>query len=127
MPVPPYTWQTDDFLTASRLNGELYRTGGQQFSPNGTGFHAAKPIYRSFGYTAGYPSGGTWGSLGGNVTADALDWPVLADTGSLFGHRMDPLQAGSVVLNVPNSGGAAGIAGGLGLVTMNTPFSTYSG
>lgn len=123
MPVPPYTWQIDDFLTAGRLNGELYRTGGALFAPNGTGFHGQRPIYKSFGKSPAFGSS-AWTFIGGNTAPFVFTWPVLADTGAMFGHRLDPVQGGSILLNVPNSGGALGSAGGLGVVTLTTTFGT---
>lgn len=116
MPVPAYSWQLDDWPSASRLNGELFRTGGQPFQPNGTGFHAARPVYKSFS-SLGAALSGAWQQQGHTNSPNALTWPVLADTGALFGSRMDPIEGGTILCNVQNSGGAQNSKGGLGLVS----------
>lgn len=127
MPVTPYTWQTDDFLTASRLNGELYRTLGAYFQANGTGFHAARPVYKSFyGTNNGFSTvSGTWIKMSGT----AGKWLVEADTGGFIGCRMDPAEMGVISLSgLQNGGGgtANGLtnpAAGLGIVIVNQAYT----
>ena len=127
MPTRPYTWQLNDFLTPTLLNGELYRSNGALFQPNGVGFHAQRPLYRSFWGAPGAITSSAWFSPGGTGSGSALTFPVLADTGALFGHRIDPIEGGTILLSVPNSGGAQGVAGGLGLVSMFAPFAAGNG
>jgi hypothetical protein len=124
MPIAPYTWQTDDFLTASRLNAELRQVSGQPFVPNGPGWHASKPVYKSFlqNIPTGWPSGGwTPLALAGQTVPP---WSVLADTGFFAGSKSDPNGVGQMSgESLINGGGAVGQPGGLALITSNVAWS----
>lgn len=124
MPLPPYAWQLDDFLTASLLNGELYGLG---LVPNGVGFHAVKPVYTSgliTGAVGSTLSTGSWSPIGKFLSGWALNTVVRADTAANFGARMDPGQNATVRCQLANSGGASGSAGGLGLISTFVPLGT---
>lgn len=121
MPLTPYTWQVNDYLTASRLNGELYSSNGAWFQPNGIGFHAAKPIYKAnvaagTQATLSWPSG-QWQNLGNTSATYDESWVIQADTGGFYGARLDPRQVG--VLDgklLLNGGGDPSRTGGIGLM-----------
>lgn len=129
MPIAPYNWQQLDFLTASRLNGELYRILGQYFGPNGTGFHAARPVYKSF---ISNPQGGTPVSVGTtfgpvNFGTPTNDWGVTADTSGWMGWRGDDQSRGYYGLSgLLYGGGVTGSNGGIALMTGNVAVSTNS-
>src|SRR6266704_5196426 len=121
MPLAPYVWQLSDFLTATRLNGEMFGAG---FAPGGIGFHAAKPVYASGLSVSPALTSGSWTATGQFISADALNAAVRADTAAIWGSRMDPGQNATVRLQLPNSGGAAGVAGGLGLMSVFIPVTS---
>jgi hypothetical protein len=132
MPVTPYTWQTADYLTASRLNSELYRTMGQYFQPNGIGFHAVRPVYKSFyQQAASFAPPVSFATVGNASQID--QWGVTADTSGWLGYRGDEFNRGDWGLSflANGSGGTAGNAsnlpGGLALITANVPVSSGSG
>ena len=121
MPADPHTWAAGDFVTASLLNGDLYWSNGQMFTPNGIRFHARRPIYRSYDATPGAVNilaSNTWGfayGFPGNVTPEA---GVIVDTPGQFGAWFDPNQSGNIRLNHLNAGGGASTSnGGLMLAT----------
>jgi hypothetical protein len=126
MPLPPYTWQLDDFLTATLLNSELYGLG---FALNGQGFHAIPPLYASSilsGVSLGLSSG-SWTPIGQNNTGHAQNAVIKADTSAMYGARMDPGQNGTYKLRALNAGGTPGSIGGLGLATSFSPVAAGAG
>ena len=127
MPLAPYAWQLNDYLSATLLNGEMFGLG---FAPNGVGFHAAKPVYAA-GMTSSFVlpiTTSIWALTGKNNTAFALSSIIRADTGGYFGARMDPGQNGTVDLgSFTNGGGASGTPGGLGLMSAFVPMSSGTG
>lgn len=127
MPIPPYTWQTSDFLTASRLNGELYTAQGVAFAPTGIAFHAGCPLYKSAAVSgASYPAlaTGTWFPLGSTASATFGNADVVGDSAGRWGARMDPNFNQTALLALLDSGGVSGSPGGLGLFTTFIPFVT---
>lgn len=127
MPVDPHSWVTGDFLTASLLNGDLYWSNGQMFTPNGIRFHARRPIYKSYDGTSGAVNSitaGNWGltyGQSGNVNPQSN---VIADTPGLLGAWFDPNQTGNIRLNHLNAGGGQLAAGGLSQVNGGLMLST---
>src|SRR6266567_2209712 len=112
MPLAPYQWQLNDFLTATLLNGELYGLG---FAVNGTGFHAIPPLYASAifsGISLGLSSG-SWTPIGQFNSGHALNAVIKADTPAMYGSRLDPGQNGTYKLRALNAGGTLGSIGGL--------------
>jgi hypothetical protein len=128
VPVAPYTWQLNDYLTASRLNGELYCVGGQQFTPNGIGFHAAKPLYKAapIGSYAPSISASTWFAMGSVLPARYYQWAVQGDTGGFFGARSDAPSDACISFQQLASGGGSltGAAGGLALAFAFNPVTS---
>lgn len=121
MPLPPYTWQANDFFSAWRLNAELYQTQGIPFQPMGVAFHAAKPIYKAAMYTIGPPAptwvANQWSNMGNTGAAFDESWIVQADSGGYYGARLDPRQVGCIDGQLlQNGGGDTSRNGGLGIV-----------
>jgi len=131
VPVAPYTWLLDDYLTASRLNDELYAISGQAFAPNGIGFHAAKPVYKAAveGLSTITFTASTWTPLGQYGTSFDYKFAVQGDSGGLIGARTDGFNNGCVTFNRLISGGGdpGGAVGGLGLVSTFTTVDTGTG
>src|SRR5260221_5768551 len=125
MRVTPYTWQPSDFFTASRLNGELYRSKGSTFQPNGIGFHAAKPVYKAYYSAAAYNSTTTFSRVSGGT---AGSWSVVADTAGYFGARADPSSQGVIQLSsLLNGAGLAGAPGGPALIFRDQTLNASTG
>lgn len=114
LPVAPYTWQSGDFLTASRLNSELYAFGGMQFQANGTRWHGYRPVYSSFPTGTNALAANTWtvwAKPDTSVPATAVI--VTADTAAIYGVSLDPGFAGALTNDGPSAaGGAIGSPGG---------------
>lgn len=127
MPVAPYTWQLDDWLSASRLMNELSMIGGQAFAPNGIRFHAMRPVWKSNLQATLSPAGSTWTPLGKNDGTMTDDYFTTADTAGMFGARMDPSRNGTIRGSVPSAGGIAGSNAGLGLLSAFPQFGTGTG
>lgn len=123
MPVNPYTWQTDDFITAYRLNSELRQTNGNPFLPNGPGFHCRRPVWKSI--QVANPA-----SPGASVVAYAENaskqWLSVADTGALVGAKYDPAGVATAAGQAIPNGETATSPGGLLLLTGNVNWSTSS-
>ena len=131
MPLAPYTWNAQDFLTATRLNAELYRIAGQPFRTNGIGWHSRRPLYA--GFTPNPPTltgtANVWSSLQTLVNpSNGGQWFAHADTTGLVGNPLDQGAGGAVNGSTLYAGGGAfGSAGGLGLVSTLFPFTNASG
>lgn len=120
MPVDPHTWvDISDFLTATILNGDMYRWNGEEFYSTGIRFHARKPIYASCNGTA------TASNIGNNAWNPAYDASggsqgtslIRADTGSLMGAWWDPNITGNIRMSSLNAGGGLPLVqGGVGLM-----------
>lgn len=120
MPVNPALWNTGDFVTATRLDGDFYLSSGQVFAPNGIRFHARRPLYKSYNGNSGNTlASGAWGDAyanSGNVVPDGSA-NVIADTPGMLGAWFDPNQKGR--FNLSNLTGAGGSMGGGGLGPTN--------
>jgi hypothetical protein len=128
MPLGPYNWQFDDFLTASRLNGELRRTNGQPFLGNGVGWHAQRPLYKSH-LTPGTPlpfTANTWEQqYNTQIIGGQGAWTPVVDTAAFLGGRGDLAAAGAYQPSgLTAGGGAATATGGLGLFWSYQPLTT---
>lgn len=129
MPVLPYTWQNLDFVTASRLQAELRETGGIPFAANGVGWHAGRPVYRSFTSTAP-PASASWAAMSGVTSAS---WSSVSDTAPLLGSRCDPTGIGVVsATGIVNSAGVRPVtgvnqAGGYFLELVHVPWPSGTG
>lgn len=126
MPLPPYTWQNNDFVSASRLMNELRQTGGQFYQPNGVRFHAQRPVYKNYsngGFTPPSTSN-AWNGLNATVTGD---YPVLADTATAVSGPVDPIGWGGMTgNNLATAGGAAASNGGLALAWCQVPYNAVA-
>jgi hypothetical protein len=131
MPLPPYVWQNNDFVSASRLTAELRQTLGQFYQPNGVRFHALRPVYKNYaknGFTPVASAG--WNGLYSTTTGN---YTVQVDTASTSSGPVDPLCYGGMAGgSLATAGGATGSAGagGLALAWSSVPYnavaSTYA-
>lgn len=125
MPIPPYAWQLNDFVTAYRLNSELRRTGGQPFLPNGTGWHASRPVFKTFTNVNLPAVSSSWQYF---YASNATTWQSTADTGFFAGAKLDEGNNGQINgADLLNGSATSGNAGGTALLTHVTPFGTASG
>jgi hypothetical protein len=127
VPLPPYTYQTGDYVTPARLNNDYYVyegvgiTGPLSFppglyNPNGILFHGRKPVYKAYPRANVSAAAGGWvapfttNSTGsGGVTTFAY---VTADTAADYGSPMDPGSWGWVNAVVNGENGLADSQGG---------------
>src|SRR6185437_780183 len=133
MPVDPATWLLRDYVSASRLNGDLYAVNGQAFSPNGVRFHARRPLYKAIQANPGLTvQAGAWRGI-----FQAAGASVIADNSGYYGVTMDPNYDGiigdAVVYsngnpNAPqgSSGNPVGGGGGWYLVSSFAPIGGIS-
>jgi len=131
MPVDPYTWQLNDFVTASRLDNDLYAINALAYNPNGTRFHARKPLYKAMQAATGLSvNAGAYRGLFQSAGAN-----VLVDNSAYFGVQMDPDYAGIVQDGVsfsngnPNlpQGGSGNLVGGGGGWYLVSAFAPLGG
>lgn len=120
MPVAPYTWQTDDYPTASRLNGELYTYNGMQFTANGTRWHAYRPVYASYQELSITGASDTWTPYQISPVLNSAN--TVADTAAIYGIPLDPHAEHAITQTGPaGGGGLATSPGGLYLMAGYIP------
>lgn len=122
MPVKPYTWQQQDYLTASRLNNECYLINGLPFQPNGIAWHAARPIFKTIQPVTLSSLTTAWTPMNGGPAG--VLWNTIADTASYYGSKGDSANTGVLSGTYMQNGGGAGHNGGYGLMMALNPFST---
>lgn len=127
MPLPPYEWGTSEYITATLLNGELYRTNGQPYRGNGIGWHIQRPVFRTWPtYDVTQPtSDGNWQTqyFTPSETVGNAGW-ISINTGAYFGGRLFLEEEANGAWNgtsLYQGGGADGSPGGIGLMTVCQP------
>jgi hypothetical protein len=126
MPIPPYTWLANDFPSASLLTQELRQLYGNPFALQGVGYHARRPVYKSFSL-ASLPHVATAGTFQPMYQGTHGDWGNVADSAAFNGGYADEGQKGAVYGGgLINGGGAAGVPGGLILFMNWMPWTSVA-
>lgn len=128
MPQDPHTWTASEYVSAGRLDYDLYSAGAgfpvtSYFIPNGIRWHSRKALYKTYQAAAVTIGAGTWARQFTGIQNNAN---VMNDTSGRYGVLMDPLHSGVITDAIFSSGGGLPNATGGGWYLM-TGFVNING